>query len=41
VFYYSVSCLLYSDFSLAKHPRGVLQEPHIIFAIDQTTVVSC
>jgi len=27
VFYYSDFCLLYSDFSLAKHPRGVLQEP--------------
>jgi hypothetical protein len=26
VFYFSDSCLLYSDFFLAKHPRVVLQE---------------
>jgi len=27
VFYYSDSCILYSDFSLANTPEGVLQEP--------------
>jgi hypothetical protein len=29
VFNYSDSCLLYSDFSLANTPEGVLQEPHV------------
>jgi hypothetical protein len=29
VFCYSDSCILYSDFSLANTPEGVLQEPHV------------